>query len=119
MSALHSRELRLRRRRRVRKRVHGTPERPRLNVFRSGRHTYAQVIDDTVGRTLCAASTLDPALRGAGGTGVPAARQVGELVGRRARDLGVAQVVFDRGGYVYHGRVAAVADGARAAGLEF
>lgn len=121
MSALHSRQLRLRRRRHVRKRVNGTPERPRLSVFRSARHIYAQVIDDTVGRTLCSASTLDAGVRAAGGsnTGVAAARQVGEIVGRRARDLGVAKVVFDRGGYIYHGRVAAVADGARSAGLEF
>jgi large subunit ribosomal protein L18 len=121
VSALHSRQLRLRRQRRVRKRVRGTPERPRLNVFRSSRHTYAQLIDDTVGRTLCAASTRESALQGGeASTGsVAAARRVGELVGRRARDLGVAKVVFDRGGYVYHGRVAAVAEGARAAGLEF
>ena len=118
------RALRLRRHRRVRRRVAGTPERPRLNVFRSSRHIYAQVIDDTLGSTLVSASTLDPAVRaavsGVGSTAsVAAARQVGEAVARRALERGVTRVVFDRGGYVYHGRVAAVAEGARAAGLEF
>lgn len=106
---------------RVRKRVYGTPARPRLNVFRSARHIYAQVIDDTSGRTLAAASSLDPELKGAIGYGgnVAAARQVGELVARRALAKGVRKVVFDRGGYLYHGRVAALAEGARAAGLDF
>lgn len=106
---------------RVRKRVHGTAERPRLAVFRSNKHIYAQVIDDDRGITLCQASTLDPELRGAvkaPGT-VEGARQVGELVGRRCKAKGIDKVVFDRGGYLYHGRVAALADGARAAGLEF
>lgn len=118
---LHRRELRLRRHRRVRKRVAGTPERPRLNVFRSSRHMYAQVIDDVAGHTLAAASTLDPELRGAGSStaSVEAARRVGELVARRTLARGVSTVVFDRGGYVYHGRVAAVAEAAREAGLKF
>ncbi len=114
---------RVRRHRRVRKKVHGTPERPRLAVFRSNRHISAQVIDDLTGRTLAAASTTEPTLRdGATGTGtgnVAAARQVGALVAERARAAGVEKVVFDRGGFIYHGRVAAVADAARDAGLEF
>jgi len=113
---------RVRRHRRVRKKVHGTPERPRLAVFRSNRHISAQVIDDLTGRTLAAASTTEPTLRDSGdaGTGnVAAARQVGALVAERARAAGVEKVVFDRGGYIYHGRVAAVANAARDAGLEF
>ncbi|MBX6352447.1 MAG: 50S ribosomal protein L18 [Thermoflavifilum sp.] len=106
---------------RVRKRVSGTPERPRLNVFRSNKHIYAQVIDDTTGRTLVSASTVDKELRGSveHGGNVEAARKVGELVARRALEKGIKQVVFDRGGYLYHGRVAALADAAREAGLEF
>jgi large subunit ribosomal protein L18 len=119
---IHRRALRLRRHARSRRRLRGTAERPRLCVFRSSRHTYAQVIDDTQQRTLCAASTLDAELR-AGLQGSPstvaAARLVGELIGRRALAKGVRRVVFDRGGYQYHGRVAAVAEAARAAGLEF
>ncbi len=105
----------------MRKRVAGTAERPRLNVFRSSRHMYAQVIDDARGHTVAAASTLDRELRGALGSTatVEAARRVGELVARRALERGVASVVFDRGGYLYHGRVAAVAEGARKAGLQF
>jgi len=117
---VHRRELRLRRHRRVRKRVTGTAQRPRLNVFRSSRHIYAQIIDDERGHTLASASTLDAELRAAGGStaSVEAARRVGDLVGRRAVQQGLRRVVFDRGGYLYHGRVAAVAEGARAAGLE-
>ena len=118
---LHRSESRLRRKRRVRKRVRGTAERPRLSVFRSSRHMYAQIIDDTHGHTLAAASTLDAEVRAAAlpsGT-VAAARAVGEAVARRAVDCGVRRVVFDRGGYLYHGRVAAVAEGARGSGLEF
>ncbi|GIU84327.1 MAG: 50S ribosomal protein L18 [Acidimicrobiales bacterium] len=120
MSRAKSRnEARLRRHRRVRKKVFGTPERPRLVVFRSNKHISVQLIDDVAGRTLVAASTLEPDLR-AGPTGtVEAARKVGELLGRRAVEAGVTKAVFDRAGYKYHGRVAAVADGARAAGLEF
>lgn len=106
---------------RVRKRVYGTAARPRLNVFRSARHIYAQVVDDTTGRTLVAASSLDPELKGRIGYGgnVTAARLVGELVARRAQASGIEKVVFDRGGYLYHGRVAALAEGARSAGLDF
>ena len=102
----------------IRKRVFGTPERPRLTVYRSLQHIYAQLIDDTTGRTLAAASTAEPELRsGATGT-VDAAKAVGQLVGERAKVAGVTAVVFDRGGFRYHGRVAALCDGARAAGLE-
>ncbi len=104
---------------RVRVRISGTPERPRLNVFRSLNHIYAQVIDDTVGHTLAAASSLEPALRDWAGTKTEIARQVGRLVGERALARGIRRVVFDRGGYDYHGRVKALAEGAREAGLEF
>ena len=107
------------RHRRVRLRIHGTPDRPRLNVFRSLNHIYAQVIDDTVGHTLAAASSLEPEVRNAAGTKTEKARMVGELIGRRALERGVRRVVFDRGGYKYHGRVKALAEGARQAGLEF
>jgi large subunit ribosomal protein L18 len=116
--AVGSAEARVKRHRRVRKRVSGTTARPRLAVFRSNRHIYAQVIDDTTGRTLASASTAEPDLRsGATGT-VDAAKAVGQLVGERAKVAGVTAVVFDRGGFRYHGRVAALCDGARAAGLE-
>ena len=112
------REARGRRHRRVRKKVRGTAARPRLSVFRSGRHVYAQVIDDVDGRTLAAASTLESGLR-AGATGtVDAAKAVGKLVGERAKAAGIDTVVFDRGGFRYHGRVAGVADGARESGLK-
>ncbi len=111
-----------RRRIRVRKKIAGTAERPRLNVFRSARHIYAQLVDDDRGVTLCAASTLSPELKekldGAGGK-TEAARAVGELVAEKAKALGIEKVVFDRAGYLYHGRVKALADGARAKGLEF
>jgi len=113
-------ELRHRRHVRVRKRVTGTPERPRLAVFRSNAHICAQVIDDTTGRTLAAAATVEKDIKSAGGTGnKPAASTVGRLVAERARAAGVSRVVFDRGGFLYHGRVAALADAAREAGLEF
>jgi len=112
---------RQRRHRRVRKKVAGTVERPRLNVFRSLKHIYAQVIDDDLGHTLAAASTLDPELRGIlnGLTKTEQAKSVGKLLGERALARGVKQVVFDRGGYKYHGRVKALAEGSREAGLEF
>ena len=111
-------EHRERRHRRVRKKVAGTAERPRLAVFRSNKHIYAQAIDDLTGRTLVSASTMDPALRGGASATVAAAKQVGKLVGERAKGAGVTTVVFDRGGFRYHGRVAGVAEGAREAGLE-
>lgn len=111
-----------RRHRRVRARVSGTPARPRLNVFRSSAHIYAQVIDDTAGRTLVAASDLEDEIRqraGEGATKTARAKIVGQVIGERAKQLGIETVVFDRGGFLYHGRVAAVAEGAREAGLRF
>ena len=116
-----SRIARKRRHRRVRAKVAGTSERPRLNVFRSLGNIYAQVVDDVAGQTLVSASTIDRELRGqlVGKSKTDAAKLVGEVVAQRAQAAGVKQVVFDRGGYRYHGRVKALADGARAAGLEF
>ena len=111
------RQGRIRRHRRVRKKIAGTAERPRLAVYRSNRHTTAQVIDDDSGRTLIAASTLEPDLRQSEATGVSAASAVGRLVAERASAAGITTVTFDRGGYRYHGRVAAVAAGAREAGM--
>ena len=110
---------RLRRQVRVRKKVFGAPERPRLVVTRSARHISAQVIDDTQGRTLAAASTMEAALRAAAGDKSEKAKQVGGLVAERAKAAGIESVVFDRAGYKYHGRVAALADGARKGGLGF
>ena len=106
---------------RQRKDIVGTPERPRLNVYRSTTHIYAQVIDDTTGNTLVAASTLDAEIKGKleGKSKVEQAAMVGELIGSRAKAKGVSKVVYDRGGYLYTGRVAALADGARKAGLDF
>jgi large subunit ribosomal protein L18 len=118
-SAKHKRDLRLRRHRRVRKNVRGSVERPRLAVFRSNRHISVQVIDDISGRTLAAASTLESGLRGGATSNKDAAAKVGQLVAERAKAAGVDKVVFDRGGFLYHGRVATLADAARAAGLEF
>lgn len=107
---------------RVRAKVSGTPQHPRLNVFRSSAHIYAQVIDDTQGHTLVAASDLEAEVRdrvGDGSTKVDRAKAVGEVIAERAKAVGIGAVVFDRGGFLYHGRVRAVADGARAAGLTF
>jgi len=109
---------RLRRHRRVRKSVTGTEARPRLAVFRSTKHISAQVIDDSAGRTVAAASSVQAGVAD-GVTGIAAATEVGRVVAERAREAGIATVVFDRGGYKYHGRVAALADAARDAGLEF
>ncbi|HOK55130.1 MAG TPA: 50S ribosomal protein L18 [Armatimonadota bacterium] len=113
--------LRERRHRRVRKKIFGTAERPRLNVYRSLANIYAQVIDDTDGKTLVSASTIDPEVRQRvkSGGNIESAKVVGEVVAKRALDKGVKQVVFDRGGYKYHGRVQSLADAAREAGLEF
>ena len=117
------RALRIRRHRRVRAKVSGTAERPRLAVSRSNRHISAQVIDDQAGRTLAAASTVDPELRAklgeSGGGNVTGAEAVGRLLAIRAKGAGVTKVVFDRGGFAYHGRVAVLADAARDEGLEF
>ncbi|AUS07646.1 50S ribosomal protein L18 [Laceyella sacchari] len=106
---------------RVRKRLFGTAERPRLNVFRSSNNIYAQLIDDTVGHTIASASTLDKEFqaKGVNGGTVEAARIVGEMIAKRAIDKGHKVVVFDRGGYLYHGRVKALAEGAREGGLDF
>ena len=112
-------QARLRRHHRVRKLVVGTPARPRLAVFRSNKHISAQVIDDLNGRTLASASTVEKDLKGAGTGNIDAAKKVGALVAARAKAAGVTTVVFDRGGFLYHGRVAAVADAARDAGLTF
>ena len=121
MPEIDRRVARIRRHRRVRKQVSGTSGRPRLNVFRSLRHIYAQVIDDSQGHTLVSASTIDPEvvaqLQGLAKT--DQARVVGKVLAERALSQGVKKVVFDRGGYVYHGRVKALADAAREGGLEF
>ena len=119
VSTKQKQEGRRRRHRRVRKTVRGTPERPRLAVHRSNKHITAQVIDDVAGRTLAAASTVEADLRGGPSGNKLAASQIGRLVAERARAAGVSKVVFDRGGFLYHGRVAAVAEAAREAGLEF
>ncbi|MBE3554904.1 MAG: 50S ribosomal protein L18 [Thermicanus sp.] len=106
---------------RIRRKLHGTHERPRLNVFRSNKHIYAQLIDDQAGVTLVSASTVDPELKGEieNGGNIEAAEKVGALIAKRALEKGFTQVVFDRGGYLYHGRVKALADSAREAGLKF
>jgi len=107
---------------RVRAKVSGTPRRPRLNVFRSSAHIYAQVIDDSQGHTLVAASDIEAELReraSGGATKVERAKWVGQLIAERAKEAGITSVVFDRGGFLYHGRVRAVAEGARETGLEF
>ena len=110
-----------RRQRRVRDKISGTPERPRLRVTRSNAQIYAQVIDDTVGRTLVSASSLDKEFKEQGkrGSNIEGAELVGKLVGQRAIEAGITEIVFDRGGHIYHGRVQALADGARSAGLKF
>ena len=109
---------RIRRHKRVRAKISGTPERPRLNVVRSASNIYAQVIDDVTGKTLVAASSLEKGFE-CEGTKTDAARQVGMMVAERAKAAGIETVVFDRGGYVYHGRVQALAEGAREGGLQF
>ncbi|MBI2940918.1 MAG: 50S ribosomal protein L18 [Chloroflexi bacterium] len=121
MARLTPREARLRRHHRVRRKIFGTADRPRLAVFRSLQHIYAQVIDDQTGRTIVAASTLEPVVREqrADKPKATEAEIVGRLVGERARTAGVTAVVFDRGGYLYHGRVRALAEAARASGLQF
>jgi large subunit ribosomal protein L18 len=117
---LNTRTARHRRHRRIRLKLSGSTERPRLCVFRSLQHIYAQVIDDTSGTTLASASTNEPTTRGSlSGNKTEQARTVGEAIAARAKEKGINTVVFDRGGYLYHGRVKALADGAREAGLEF
>lgn len=117
-SAKHKRDLRIRRHRRIRKKVSGTAQRPRLAVYRANRHIHAQIIDDVAGRTLVSASTLDASLQGQATGNAEAAAAVGRLLAERAKGAGISQVVFDRGGFMYHGRVAALADAVREAGLE-
>ena len=114
-------QARLKRQKRIRKKVLGTSQRPRLSVFRSARHIYAQVIDDAQGLTLTAASTLDSEVKNAPKfeNKIAAAKFVGKLVGERALDKGIKQVVFDRNGFLYHGRIKSVSEGAREAGLVF
>jgi large subunit ribosomal protein L18 len=117
-------EQRAKRKKRVRKKVHGNPERPRLSVFRSSKHIYAQVIDDSRGQTLVTASTLTKDLKSLLGEGddknkSDAAKLVGQAIAKACKDKGIAKVVFDRNGYFYHGRVKALADAAREAGLDF
>jgi large subunit ribosomal protein L18 len=116
MQAMAKRRARVRRHLRVRRKVLGTPERPRLAVYRSNRHIYAQLVDDQAARTLAAASDLDAS--GGGTKKTDRARKVGEAIARRAKDIGVERAVFDRGGRLYHGRVKALADGAREGGLQ-
>ena len=123
MAKLTRKEKRERRHRRIRKKVFGTPQRPRLAVYRSLRHFYAQVIDDTTGRTLVSASTIEPAyeeLTGSrGGKSIEAVQKVAELLVKRALEKGIKKVVFDRGGFMYHGKIKAFADKCRELGLEF
>ncbi|MGA0879675.1 MAG: 50S ribosomal protein L18 [Ilumatobacteraceae bacterium] len=113
------RESRLRRHNRVRKKIHGTAERPRLSLYRSNKHVMLQIIDDDLGKTLVSVSSNEPSLRAKGGATVASASVLGKTIAERAKAAGVTKVVFDRGGYLYHGRVAAVAEAAREAGLEF
>ena len=115
---IDSNKARLKRHRRVRAKISGTPERPRLNVFRSTKHIYAQIIDDVNGVTLAAASSMDNGFEGNGGN-VEGARKVGEMIAKNAQAKGISEVVFDRGGYLYHGRVKELAEGARENGLKF
>ena len=109
----------IKRRKRVRKKVRGTPERPRLNVFRSSRHIYAQIIDDISSRTMVTASTLSPELKGTSGGNKAGAKAVGELIAKKAKEAGIEKVVFDRNGFLYHGRVKALAEASREGGLKF
>ena len=118
VSKINKNAMRLKRHIRVRGKVSGTPERPRLNVFRSNANIYAQIIDDVNGVTLVAANTLEKDFEGAAGN-CEAAKKVGIVLAERAKEKGIEEVVFDRGGYIYHGRVAALAEGAREAGLKF
>lgn len=113
-----SNKARIKRHHRVRNKISGTPERPRLNVFRSAKHIYAQLIDDVNGVTLAAASSLDKEFEGSGGN-KEAAKKVGQMIAKKAVDKGIESVVFDRSGYLYHGRVLELAEGARECGLKF
>ena len=112
-------ELRQKRHARVRRKVAGTPERPRLAVFRSVNHIYAQIIDDAQGVTVASASTTEKDWKGRTGGNIAAAKEIGKAIAERAKEKGITRVVFDRGGYIYHGRVRSLAEAAREAGLEF
>ena len=118
VSKIDKKAMRLKRHVRVRGKISGTPERPRLNVFRSNANIYAQIIDDVNGVTLASANTLEKAFEGATGN-CEAAKKVGAVLAERAKAKGIEEVVFDRGGYIFHGRVAALAEGARENGLKF
>ena len=118
VSKIDKKAMRMRRHIRVRGKISGTPERPRLNVFRSNANIYAQIIDDVNGVTLVSANTLEKGFEGATGN-AEAAKKVGTVLAERAKAKGIEEVVFDRGGYVYHGRVAALAEGAREGGMQF
>ena len=118
MSTINRKAIRAKVRRRIRRKVSGTASRPRLAVYFSNRHVYAQIIDDVAGKTLCSASTVEKGFEGNGGN-CEAAAKIGKLIGERAVAAGITEVVFDRGGNVYHGRVKALAEGAREGGLEF
>jgi large subunit ribosomal protein L18 len=122
VSIKDKRQARLRRKKRVRKKIRGTPERPRLTIFKTARHIYAQIIDDSAGRTLIAASTilkeLSPKAKGISGN-IKGAVLVGQIIGKKGTEMGIQKVVFDRNGFLYHGRVKALADAARENGLEF
>ncbi len=122
MGSIQKREaMRIKRKKRIRQKVEGTPQRPRLTVFRSSRHIYAQIIDDSCGQTLAAASTMEKEIRDRGKSGnkVAAAGEIGKLIAQRASSKGITTVVFDRNGYMYHGRVRAVSEEARKNGLDF
>jgi large subunit ribosomal protein L18 len=122
MGSAEERKLaRLKRKSRIRRKIQGTPERPRLTVFRSAKHIYAQIVDDTSGSTLAAASSMEKSVKDNPGfeNKVAKANFIGKLVGERAVEKNIKRVVFDRNGFLYHGRIKAVSDGARAAGLEF
>ena len=121
MARVDSNEIRVRIHERIRKKVNGTPARPRLCVFRSNKHIYAQIVDDAKGSTLASACTRDAEAKGGlkNGGNIAAAKAVGKIVAKRAIDKGISDVLFDRGGYIYHGRVKALADAAREAGLKF
>lgn len=119
MSLSEKEKARNTRKKRVRAKVRGTPEKPRINVFRSLKHIYVQLIDDSEERTVLAVSTLSPDLKGASGGNVKAAKQLGALLAKKALEKGIQNVVFDRNGFRYHGRVKAVADSAREGGLKF
>jgi len=119
MSVLEKRLRRLRIRKRIRKKIRGTAERPRLSVFRSNRYIYAQLIDDDAGRTLVQASSREPEIASLATSRTERSRAVGRLLAERAKSIGITKVVFDRGGYKYHGNVRALAEGARENGLQF